>query len=843
MQMIKIRRILIFSLVILVFLSALCFQVLAVPEVTGRPGEMSGVRLWTLPNGPNNSVIPDQCWHSVGCGPDGDIYISGMDHVNNAGLYRLYVQEDMLRWLGDARTASQAVNNWQSGETAQKFHGRPTYIDGKVYVATTDRTDVGGAYLSTRGFHWYAYDIASNTFNDMSVSQSGGVGAAHLQILTIGLDPKNKILYGAANACGNIARYNLNTGVSEDLGKSPKFTQYIYVNRYMWVDSRGILYFTAGSSKGQWNQGEDPAVYSHVFTYNPSSGFGERTDFPLVIKQCIEVGQWTRDRQYIYVMSDRGDLYRFSDAGPSWTFLKSIFGTSNDQSVWSIQLSLDEKKIYSFYGSNSKQLVEYDIASNTVRTLAANVSELSTEAAGQSFITGYNAWDDNGCFYGSSFTMYGGGNTRLLRVDPVRLKVAKGLLSALVEVSVAYSSGTDEAIFTRTGATSAALEVLYRVDGLNSSGTVLERSYKYVNIPAGSASVAVPATQLLFTNPSIVTTQVKVLGDGNDYVNKDPRVATIRGTAPTPPANTPTPMPSPTPTSGPSSKPIPGQIEAESYNAMSGIQTETTSDTGGGLNVGWIEANDWMDYNVNVNPAGTYLAEYRVASPNATGAFSLKNGGTVLGSYTVPNTGGWQAWTTISGNVTLTAGVQTLRILATGTGWNINWMKFTQGSGPTPTPTPTPPPGPTATPTPTPTTGPTPTPLPGGSLLSQGKPATASSFQAGNEVAKGNDGSLTTRWAASGATFPQWWKVDLNAGFSLSRVDINWYSSASRSFKYKIEVSADNVTFTTVVDKTGNTATGDTSDSFSATGRYVRITITGASAGWASAYEFKVYGN
>jgi hypothetical protein len=137
---------------------------------------------------------------------------------------------------------------------------------------------------------------------------------------------------------------------------------------------------------------------------------------------------------------------------------------------------------------------------------------------------------------------------------------------------------------------------------------------------------------------------------------------------------------------------------------MSGVQTETTSDTGGGLNVGWIDAGDWMDYNVDVNPAGTYLA-YRVASPNTTGTFDLKKGSTVLGSYTVPQTGGWQAWTTISGKVSLSSGVQTLRIAVTGTGWNINWMKFSQGSGPTPTPIPTPTAGPTSTPTPTPTPG------------------------------------------------------------------------------------------------------------------------------------------
>jgi hypothetical protein len=518
------------------------------------------------------------------------------------------------------------------------------------------------------------------------------------------------------------------------------------------------------------------------------------------------------------------------------------------------------------------------------------------------------------------------------------------------------------------------------------------------------------------------------------YSGVSPTTYTIgAGTSVTP---TPTILPTPTggsatPTPAPG-KLIPGQIEAENYDAMSGVNTEVCSE--GGRNVGWIDTGDWMDYNVNVQMTTVYKVEYRVSSPNTSGKIDLRIGASILTTTTVPNTGGWQAWTTVSTQVNLNAGIQTIRIYASGGGWNINWVKFStvnatyilnilvQGNGtvqvsppgtvvtnssfayqpgtvvilqaipgpgvtddlfffsnwtgditgsqnpativmesnktitanigyyrmPTATPSPpsfspTPlatyslnvsvqgrgsvqvsPPGtavidtgsstiyiyrpgtlvtlkavippaptddyiwfdswygnltgnqnpvtitmdsskaimakfgythgptvtptitPTSTPTPTPTPTSTPTPIPTyppGELLSQSKPATASSFQAGNEVAKGNDGSLTTRWAASGATFPQWWKVDLGASYSLSRVDINWYSSAIRSFKYKIEVSTDNVTFTTVIDKTGNTATGDTSDSFSATGRYVRITITGASAGWASAYEFKVYGN
>ena len=133
----------------------------------------------------------------------------------------------------------------------------------------------------------------------------------------------------------------------------------------------------------------------------------------------------------------------------------------------------------------------------------------------------------------------------------------------------------------------------------------------------------------------------------------------------------------------------------------------------------------------------------------------------------------------------------------------------------------------------------------GDTNIALSQPATASSVQAGNTIANANDGSTTTRWAASAATYPQWWRVDLGANKTLSRLDTNWYSSASRSYKYRIEVSTDDVTYTTAVDKTGNTTLGDTSDSFVATARYVRITVTGCTAGgaFASAFEFKVYGH
>jgi hypothetical protein len=116
---------------------------------------------------------------------------------------------------------------------------------------------------------------------------------------------------------------------------------------------------------------------------------------------------------------------------------------------------------------------------------------------------------------------------------------------------------------------------------------------------------------------------------------------------------------------------LPGTVQAENYSAMSGIQTETCSE--GGLNVGWIEANDWMDYLVNPSSSGSFTINLRVASTGTTGVCQIKSGSTVLATVSIPNTGGWQTWTTITATVNLTSGSQTIRLLATGGGWNINW--------------------------------------------------------------------------------------------------------------------------------------------------------------------------
>jgi oligosaccharide reducing-end xylanase len=128
---------------------------------------------------------------------------------------------------------------------------------------------------------------------------------------------------------------------------------------------------------------------------------------------------------------------------------------------------------------------------------------------------------------------------------------------------------------------------------------------------------------------------------------------------------------------------IPNRIEAENYSVQSGIQTETTSDTDGGINIGYIENGDFVDYTINAPTSGNYSVHLRVASATQGGTLDLFANNAVLGSVAVNGTGGWQAWTTLITTVRLNAGQQTLRLrFSGGNGYlfNLNWIEFAESS-------------------------------------------------------------------------------------------------------------------------------------------------------------------
>jgi hypothetical protein len=134
---------------------------------------------------------------------------------------------------------------------------------------------------------------------------------------------------------------------------------------------------------------------------------------------------------------------------------------------------------------------------------------------------------------------------------------------------------------------------------------------------------------------------------------------------------------------------------------VQGVDVEATLDSGGGLDVGYIEPTEWLAFDVNVATTGVYDIVARVAS-QMIGIKTLHvevDGTNVTGAMSFTDSSGWQSWVNvIAPNISLSAGNHTLRIVMDTGGFNLNYVDVT-APGQTPAPVPTP------TPTPTPTPG------------------------------------------------------------------------------------------------------------------------------------------
>jgi len=169
-----------------------------------------------------------------------------------------------------------------------------------------------------------------------------------------------------------------------------------------------------------------------------------------------------------------------------------------------------------------------------------------------------------------------------------------------------------------------------------------------------------------------------------------------QGSQPPPPSYIGTPFPGPAPAA------IPGQFEAENFDnggqnvsyfdtsagnvygayRSTDVDIEATADVGGGFDVAKTKVGEWMKYTISVATGGSYTLQARVADLGAGASFRISVDDVAVGTFAVPDTGGWQSWTTaIWGSVPiqLTAGTHVFKIeyLTAGSGGgaaNFNWF-------------------------------------------------------------------------------------------------------------------------------------------------------------------------
>jgi peptidoglycan/xylan/chitin deacetylase (PgdA/CDA1 family) len=151
---------------------------------------------------------------------------------------------------------------------------------------------------------------------------------------------------------------------------------------------------------------------------------------------------------------------------------------------------------------------------------------------------------------------------------------------------------------------------------------------------------------------------------------------------------------------GGSARAIPGTIQAEDYDSggqpcaysdttvenqggqyrtSESVDLQVTTDTGGGFNVGFVQAGEYLTYSVNVASAGNYKLEARVAATATGKTIDVFMGSTLIANdLAVTNTGAYQTFATVSvPSVSLAAGPQVLKVLFNQASMNLNWVKLT----------------------------------------------------------------------------------------------------------------------------------------------------------------------
>jgi hypothetical protein len=342
---------------------------------------------------------------------------------------------------------------------------------------------------------------------------------------------------------------------------------------------------------------------------------------------------------------------------------------------------------------------------------------------------------------------------------------------------------------------------------------------------------------------------------------------------------------------------IPGRLQAERYTTLNQMNIAATTDTNGLADMISAAAGGSVDYNIQVDTAGSYPLNFRVAG--ATGQISVYEGGTLLGTANVMKT----SWSTVSTTITLPAGTQTLHVVLAANSQQLNWMEFQAVNGPVAVPTgvsatagnsqvvlswspaagatsyllqrSTAPGGPYAAiafPAVTSYTNTSlingttyyyvvsatdginvssnsievsATPLASHVNLALNQPVTVSSYQASSPYCPGSyavDGNTTsTRWATAWSD-PQWIYVDLGAAYNVAEVQLYWENAYATSFQ--IQVSSDTLNWTNIFSTT--TGLGGVQDltGLSGAGRYVRMYGTKRATTYGySLWEFQVYGS
>lgn len=257
--------------------------------------------------------------------------------------------------------------------------------------------------------------------------------------------------------------------------------------------------------------------------------------------------------------------------------------------------------------------------------------------------------------------------------------VTRDTASILVNTPPVANAGLDQNITLPTAT------VTLSGTGTDADGTIASYAWTKISGPTSGTITSATAASTTVTGLAAGSYQFGLtVTDNSGALAKDTVVVTVNSAAATT-AYGGTPWP------------IPGTIQVENFDnggqnvayydvstGNSGGYYRTTESVDiaattseGTAYIGWTDPGEWLKYSVNVLATGTYTLQARVAAMNAASSFRVEMDGVTIGTFTVPNTGGYEIWQSVTAtNIALTAGTKTMRIYCITGGFNINSVIF-----------------------------------------------------------------------------------------------------------------------------------------------------------------------
>ena len=152
--------------------------------------------------------------------------------------------------------------------------------------------------------------------------------------------------------------------------------------------------------------------------------------------------------------------------------------------------------------------------------------------------------------------------------------------------------------------------------------------------------------------------------------------------------------------------PIPATIQAEAFRRFfdttpgnfgdaacgtTAVDVQTTTDTGGGCNVGWTDRGEWLEYDVSAASAGSFDLTLRVASAVTGQTLHAEIGGRTVGAGALTvAANGWQSFQSlVIPGIAIGAGNHVVRLVFDTGSININYFVLSSAGGAPPACTPT----------------------------------------------------------------------------------------------------------------------------------------------------------